>query len=268
MLSFKNYISESEMLDINESRASDKFELAIADSLADMGYDASRPKVDSTYSDVLVKYKGKKVWIEVKMNHTDNLGNTRASWDGKNWVSAPEKRGPLAGKMGPLKVYIAKMLKAHAKDFVSKITAATGKSKINTNKGPQQKDKDTISHEEMKAFMATQKDQYIVTVPGQNLGAVVRDHYAKGGKTEAAYYLQAGDDFYRLSNEDPLGVAKDVPMFSGKGDFRMRVGIRTGMYEIQPEVKVKSMENSPYSIKPGTRKKNPFTYQRVREANE
>lgn len=262
MLSFKKFIREE--AELMESRASDQFEINVAKSLKDMGYDASRPKVDSTYSDVLVKHQGKKVWIEVKMNHTDNLGNTRASWDGSKWVSAPEKKGPLKGKMGPLKVYIANMLKKHASKFVAEITKATGKKKLNTNIGPQKNDPDTVNHEEMKAYMAKQKDQYIVTVPNQDLGEVVRAHYAKGGKTETTYYLQAADDFYRLSNEDPLGVAADVPMFAGKGDFRMRVGIRSKQYEIQPEVKVKTMASSPYSIKPGTKKKNPFTHQRVR----
>jgi hypothetical protein len=251
MLTFKNFITES--------KASDKFEIDVANSLKSMGYDASRPKVDSTFSDVRIMHGKKKVWIEVKMNHTDNLGNTRASWDGKKWTSAPEKKGPLAGKMGPLKVYIAAMLKTHASNFVKEITKATGKTKINTNVGPQKNDKDTVSHEEMKAFMAKQKDQYIVTVPNQDLGAVVRDHYANGGKTETTYYLQAADDFYRLSKDNPLNVPSGVPMFEGKGDFRMRVGIRSKQYEIQPEVKVKNMISSPYSIKPGTKKKSPFT---------
>ena len=242
------------------SAASDKFENDVANALVELGLDASRPKVDSTYSDVLVKHKGQKIWIEVKMNHTDNLGNTRASYDGKTWSSAPEKKGPLKGKMGPLKVYIANMLNKHAADFVKDIQAATGKTKINTNKGPQRRDPNTVSYEEMKEYMKKRPDQYIVTVPNQDLGSVVVDHYSKGGKTEAAYYLQADDDFYMLGKKNPLGVPSDVAQFKGTGDFRMRVGIRSSMYEIQPEVKVKNMGRSRYSLKPGTTKKNPFAH--------
>ena len=259
MKSFKSFLKEEQEL-LLMSAASDRFEQAVANQLVELGLDASRPKVDSTYSDVLVKHKGKKIWIEVKMNHTDNLGNTRASFDGKNWTSAPEKKGPLKGRMGPLKVYIADMLKKHASGFVKDIQNATGKTKINTNKGPQQKDPNTVSYEEMKAYMKNQRDQYIVTVPNQDLGKVVVDHYSKGGKTEPAYYLQADDDFYMLGKENPLGVPNDVPQFKGKGDFRMRVGIRSSMYEIQPEVKVKNMGSSKYSLKPGTKKKNPFEH--------
>lgn len=243
-----------------ESAKSDKFEKDVAGNLKQMGLDASRPSVDSTYADILVNHNNRKVWIEVKMNHTDNLGNTRASYDGKNWVAAPEKAGKLKGKMGPLKVYMVDMLKRHASKFVKDVQKSTGKTKINTNRGPQQSDPNTVNHEEMKKYMATQKDQYIVTVPNQDLGKVVVAHYSQGGKSEDAYYLQAADDFYMLGRENPLGVPSDVPQFSGEGDFRMRVSLRSSMYEIQPEVKVKNMITSKYSIKPGTKKKNPFEH--------
>lgn len=259
MKSFKNFLKEEPEL-LLMSAKSDKFEQDVANELVKMGLNASRPKVDSTYADVLIQHKGKRIWLEVKMNHTDNLGNTRASYDGKNWSSAPEKKGPLKGKQGPLKVYIADMLKKHASKFVKDLLAFTGKKKINTNRGPQMKDGDTVNHAEMKAFMEKQRDQYIVTVANQDLGKVVVAHYSEGGKSEAAYYLQAGDDFYMLGKKNPLGVPNDVPQFAGKGDFRMRVGIRSSMYEIQPEVKVKTMANSKYSIKPGTKKLNPFAH--------
>jgi len=245
---------------LRESAKSDRFEKSVADNLKQMGLKAERPAVDSTYADVKVTHNRKTCWIEVKMNHTDNLGNTRASYDGQNWVTAVEKSGDLKGKMGPLKVYIVNMLKQHASQFVKDVQNFTGKTKISTNKGPQQKDPNTVNHKEMKAYMAKQKDQYIVTVPNQDLGKVVVAHYSQGGKTENAYYLQAADDFYMLGTENPLGVPRDVPQFSGKGDFRMRVGIRSSMYEIQPEVKVKNMVSSKYSIKPGTKKKNPFEH--------
>lgn len=245
---------------LRESARSDAYEKQVADNLKKMGLNAERPSVGSTYADIKVTHNRKTCWIEVKMNHTDNLGNTRASYDGKNWVAAVEQSGDLKGKMGPLKVYMVDMLKKHAGKFVKDIQNFTGKTKINTNKVPQQKDPNTVNHAEMKAYMAKQRDQYIVTVPNQDLGTVVVAHYSQGGKAENAYYLQAADDFYMLGTENPLGVPRDVPQFSGKGDFRMRVGIRSSMYEIQPEVKVKSMVSSKYSIKPGTKKKNPFEH--------
>jgi hypothetical protein len=268
MLSFKQYISEEPEL-LLMSAASDRRENEIMKALQDLGFDASIPTTDPIYSDVLVKNprgKHSRVWVEVKMNHTDQLGNVRASYDGRKWYSAPETKGPLKGKVGPLKLYIGKLLDRHASGFVNDILKFTGKKKLNTNIGPQNNDPDTVNLEEMKAFLATQKNQYIVSVSVDDLDKAIMDHYSKGGKAEPAFYLQAGDDFYRLSNEDPLGVASDVPMFSGQGDFRMRVSVRSKQYEIQPELKVKSMPNSPYSLLPGTAKKNPFTHKRVRTA--
>lgn len=266
MLSFKKFLNEEPEL-LLMSAASDKRENDIMKELQKLGYDASIPTTDPIYSDVLVKNPGgkhKHVWIEVKMNHTDQLGNVRSSYDGRKWFSAPESKGPLAGKVGPLKIYINELLDTHAKEFVSSILKFTGKKKLSTNIGPQKNDPDTVNLKEMKDFLATQKNQYIVSVAVDNLDKAVMDHYSKGGKAEPAFYLQAGDDFYRLSNENPLGVASDVPTFSGVGDFRMRVGVRSRQYEIQPELKLKSMPKSPYSLLPGTGKKNPFTHKRVR----
>jgi hypothetical protein len=48
---------------------------------------------------------------------------------------------------------------------------------------------------------------------------------------------------------------------SCKGDFKMRIGVRSSgsaFYEIQPEIKITNMPKSLYSLKPGTTKKNPF----------
>jgi hypothetical protein len=90
-----------------------------------------------------------------------------------------------------------------------------------------------------------------------NLGKVVTDHYTKG-KTEPAYYMQAGDDFYMISNANPFKLNSRIPLLSGTGDFKVRIGTRTEFYEVQAEIKIKTMPNSLYSLKPGTKKLNPF----------
>jgi len=73
------------------SKKSDLYELQVANQLNDIaGVSATRPKVSSKYSDVLVTYREKTAWFEVKMNHTDNLGNPRVSFDGERWTAAVE----------------------------------------------------------------------------------------------------------------------------------------------------------------------------------
>ena len=70
--------------------------------------------------------------------------------------------------------------------------------------------------------------------------------------------MQAGDDFYMVGNTNPLKLPNDIPKLSGTGPFKVRVATRSAFYEIQAEVKIAKMPDSKYSLKPGTRKKNPF----------
>ena len=255
MESFKQHIDA-----LNESAASDRYEKSCADYLKTFGLNATRPKVDNTYSDLVVKGVVKEdIWIEVKMNHTDQLGNTRAFWDGKKWDAALDKKGPSKGKLSPLKVYICKTLDKEGKPFVKAVRKHVGRQDIiiPTTIG-MLRDSKSVTRDEMIDFLKGQKNQYLISLPNKDLGALVTEHYTKG-KTEPTYYIQAGDDFYRIGTKDPLKLGNKVPLFSGTGPFRMRVGMRTNYYEVQPEVKITGgMPKSDYSIKPGTKKKNPF----------
>ncbi len=49
------------------SAAADKYERDVGDYLQLIGLDASRPKVSSKYSDILIKHNNKKIWLEVKI---------------------------------------------------------------------------------------------------------------------------------------------------------------------------------------------------------
>jgi hypothetical protein len=100
-------------------------------------------------------------------------------------------------------------------------------------------------------------NRYIANKANMDLGKVVTEHYTEG-KAEPAYYMQAGDDFYRISNKDPFKLGSTIPLLSGKGDFKVRVATRSEFYEVQAEIKIAHMPDSKYSVKPGTRKKNPF----------
>src|SRR6056300_1300450 len=70
-----------------ESAASDKYEKDIAEYLNKMpNVTAGRPRVSTAYSDVLISLEGgEQSWLEVKMNHTDNLTNPRIFYDGRKW---------------------------------------------------------------------------------------------------------------------------------------------------------------------------------------
>ena len=251
MYTFKSFISES--------AKSDKYENDMAKHIADMGLDASRPAVDPTYSDILIKYKGDRIWLEVKMNHSDQLGNTRASFDGKKWIAAIDKKGPSKGKLSPLKAYITKTLNNN-KDTQAWLKDLEKFSGIKGMKVPTLisglSDPKSVPRDVMIAYLKGKK-QYILNKPEVDLGELITQHYLKG-KSEPAYYMQAGDDFYRIGSANPMGVPNDVPLLSGTGPFKMRIGMRSKYYEVQPEVKITKMPSSKYSLKPGTSKLNPF----------
>jgi len=229
---------------------------------------AVRPNSGSNYSDILLKAKDKTTsWLEVKMNHEDNLGNPRVFFDGYLWRSSSSS--PLANFVldnlndsVQIKEFLIDIRNFMQKEFI----------KIPTTKGGL-RDPDSIPLEKMREFLATRSNRYIMNIGGVDLGQLVELHYTEG-KTEPAYYMQAGDDFYLITDKNPLKLPIDIPKVSGIGDLKVRISTRTKFYEVQPEVKIKrsvddyyevateikirSMPFSPYSVKPGTVKKNPF----------
>ena len=268
MLSFKSFLGEDLEL-LLMSAKSDRYELEVAQAIDSLdGVIADRPKVSTKYADVLVTLNGKKSWLEVKMNHTDNLGNTRVSYVNGKWQAA--------APIDPVKAFAIEYLTKdrETQKFLQDIAKFAGIKDWRDMTVPSTqgflKNKNAVSYEKMKEYMS-KRTQYILDVKNVDLGALVTRHYLEG-KAEPAHYMQAGDDFYLIGKKNPLGLPSDIPELGRKGQcmssFKMRIGIRGSkpFYEIQPEIKILNMPSSPYSIKPGTNKKNPFTHERVRSS--
>lgn len=240
------------------SAASDLFESNIAKAInAVKGMKATRPTADTALSDVLIeKYNNKPAhtWVEVKMNHTDNLSNPRVFYANKKWQTTYKTPTAKAA------VDILNE-SAEAKAFIRNIAKFSGipvaKIIIPTNKG-MLSDPNAVPLEVMrKYFEQPGVNRYIANKQNSPLGELVTAHYTQG-KKEPAYYMQAGDDFYLISKKNPLGLNKKIPVLSGRGDFKVRVATRSEFYEVQAEIKIKDMPHSDYSIKPRTGKRNPF----------
>ena len=239
------------------SATSDKYEQDVAKYVNSLpGVVAVRPPGDTAYADVKVTYAQKTSWMEVKMNHTDNLSNPRVYYKNGKWATTYDTPAAHAA------VEILNK-SSFAKQFISNIAKFAGipinKIKIPTTKGGLRED-GAVSLETMKQYFDQPNiNRYIANQENYNLGKVVTEHYTKG-KAEPAYYMQAGDDFYLISKTDPFKLtrANRVPLLAGFGDFKVRVSTRSEFYEVQAEIKITKMPNSDYSLKPGTRKKNPF----------
>jgi hypothetical protein len=237
------------------SAVSDKFEQDVAAEVDKLpGIKATRPSVGTDYSDVKLEYKNIKTWLEVKMSHKDNLSNPRVFYDKGKWQTT--YKTPAA------KAAVDILNKsAQAKKFIKDIAEYSGipvkDIKIPTTKSGLKQEGAVPLMVMKKYFDQPGKNRYIANEEGQDLGALVTEHYTIG-KTEPAYYMQAGDDFYRISNKNPLKIDTKIPLLEGIGDFKVRVATRSEFYEVQAEIKIDEMPNSKYSVAPKTKKLNPF----------
>jgi hypothetical protein len=237
------------------SAQSDKYEKDVAANIDKIpGVNAERPSVGVDYPDVRVTYNKKKTWVEVKMNHTDNLSNPRVFYKGGKWQTTYKTPAAKAA---------CDILNTSAQttQFLKDIAKFSGipfaSIKIPTTKGGLN-EAGAVPLEVMRMYFDQPGiNRYIASKDNFDLGKVVTEHYTVG-KTEPAYYMQAGDDFYKISDADPFGIGQNLPLLKGTGEFKVRIGTRSEFYEVQAEIKIKEMPTSKYSLKPDTRKLNPF----------
>jgi hypothetical protein len=244
------------------SAASDKYEKDVSDNVNKIpGITATRPVGNTKFSDVKMKKDGKETWMEVKMNHTDNLSNPRVFYKNGKWQTTYKTP---SGDVNPAAKYAVDVLNESpmAKKFIKDISEMAGIPlkiiKIPTTPGGLKEEGAVPLAMLLKYFNTPGMNRYIAIKENVNLGEIVTEHYTKG-KAEPAYYMQAGDDFYRISNKDPFEVGSKIPLLKGYGNFKVRVSTRSESYEVQAEIKISKFEkDSEYSVKPGTKKKNPF----------
>jgi len=237
------------------SAASDKYEKDVANNInAIPGVKAERPPGDTAYADVKVTFKSKTHWLEVKMNHKDNLSNPRVYYENGTWQTTYKTPSAAAA---------VKILNSDSKTkkFLEDIAAFSGipfkDLIIPTTKGGLKRP-GAVPLAVMKMYFNQPRvNRYIANSENMDLGSIVTEHYTKGKKAPA-YYMQAGDDFYRISSADPFGFGARVPLLSGNGDFKVRVATRSDFYEVQAEIKIDSMPTSRFSLRPGSKKANPF----------
>lgn len=239
-----------------ESPDSDAYEIAVAKHInKNKKLKANRFVAGTDYSDVHIETSnGKEAWLEVKMNHEDNLVNTRFFYDGKKWDSSyttPIVKNVLDELNNNVD---AKRFIKDLKDFTGFKNPKLGSSKQFSGES------EYVSLEKLQKFFSKRQDQYIFKLEEVDVAKILKTHLIKG-KTAPANYIQTGDDFYLLDkNHNPLNLPNDIPILKGKGRMAVRIGMRSSKYEIQTEFKfkAKTMFPSDYSAKPGTKKKSPF----------
>jgi hypothetical protein len=241
-----------------ESKKSDAFEEKVAAVI-----DSSSNSVNATamkpvqLPDVRVTIGELSSYVEVKMNHTDNLSNKRIYFDGSVW--RPRKNSPSAEATALLANQ-----SSEAAAFLDDLRSFIGRTDIyisSTKSGL--KKENAVSPEEMREFLMSRNNQYIVIGNEDvDVGHFATEHYLLS-KASPAHYLQAGNDFYMIGAENPLELSPKIPQLEGTGTFKIRVGMRgqdskTPWFEIQPELKMKNLKPSQFSVF-GNEKINPFS---------
>lgn len=218
---------------------------------------AERPSVGTSYSDVKVTIGNKSSWIEVKMNMTDQLPSTRFFYQDGKWDSTYTT---------PVAKILVDLLNTHPESLkfiadLKKTLKIKNPVLLGTIAGENSDDKNVVKKDMLLKFFANRNTQNIFFIKDYDLTGLVTSHYEKG-KSEPANYLQAGDNFYLIGNKNPFGLDSSIPKFKGKGSVTVRIGVRgsSPRYEMQATIKLdpKSIKISPYSILPGSKKKNPF----------
>jgi hypothetical protein len=241
------------------SRESELYEKEVAEKLDKIPGVSAKKLGNNSYSDVFIKYKGNSTWLEVKMNHTDSLFNSRIFYAEGKWQTT------YAGE-GASTVVDMTNESREASDFIAHIIShynfVPSTLRLPTTKGglalpgalPFDRMNEFLNHPSRSG-----KYQYIVKGSDINLGSLLRKHYITG-KTKPAYYIQTGDDFFRIAIDNPLRLDEKIPVIQGVGAFKIRIAFSKGtFYEIVPELKFKNLMSSPYSIKPASKKINPFS---------
>ena len=213
----KKYIRET----LSESKKSDAFEEKVA-----MAIDRSSEAVEATamkpvqLPDVHVAIGELSSYVEVKMNHTDNLSNKRIYFDGSVWK--PRKNSPSAEATALLANQ-----SSEAAEFLDDLRSFIGRNDIyvpSTKSGLRKEN--AVSSEEMREFLMSRNNQYIV-VGDENVdvGHFATEHYLLS-KASPAHYLQAGDDFYMIGAENPLELSPEITQLEVTGTYKIRVGMR------------------------------------------
>ena len=235
--------------------ASSLFEKIVASSINRIpDVQAERPKASVSYSDVRVLSGNTQAWIEVKMSHHDNFANPRVfyangMWRSTNKTPAAQCLTDELNKSDRAKTFIdvISMYSNIPHDQIYIPTTRTGVREPNA-----------VPLETMRQFFAENAAfKYILHVDDYPLDQLITDHYT-AGKKEPAHYLQAGDDFYMISNTNPLMLPSDIPLISGRGSLRARISVRSKFYEVQGEIKLHSLPKSKYSVLEIENKRNPF----------
>ena len=233
------------------SKVSDNFEKLICEVIDNKhGVSATRPNQGVHYSDIKINIGDKNSWLEVKMSDTDNLANPRVFYNGEQWDTTSKLEVStfavdLLNNSNDASMFVDN-IKQYTNQTVVKLKTSYGKTQL----------EGCITNQTLKEYFSQPTmNRYVCQIPNIDIGTLITNHYTQN-KHEPAHYIQVGESFYMIGNDNPLNLDANIPTFNGFGWFNVRVATRSKFYEIQAEIKIVGLVESAWSV--FGNKKNPF----------
>ncbi len=237
-------------------RKSEAFELGIMSNIPNY-IKSFHMGNDSDYSDIKISKDNVETFIEVKMSDAQ-LGTPRIKYDNNSWSGITENQITkyACSKINNDKYcqeITDKLSEVHYNKHQTKPTYIGYQIRHYTRKEicPHMIDYNTMR----KVLVDEYKNQTLLyDESDESLDCVVNYYIEK-----QASFMQIGDNFYKLKNDDVF-TYNDVPKLNGKSYCKIRATFRKTKQwiEIFPTIKFRNLEESEYSLKPNTKKKNPF----------
>jgi hypothetical protein len=237
-------------------RKSEAFELSIMSSIP-KELNSIHMGNDSDYSDIKITKDNTETFIEVKMQGAQ-LGTPRLKYEDNSWKGISEN---------PITNYSCEKLNnsTYCKEICNRLSEHHIIKHNNTPtyigyKMRHYTSKEVcphmINYDTMKQVLIDEyKNQTLLYDESSESLQCVIDYYVD----KKATFMQIGDNFYRLKSDTHF-TKNDIPMLCGSSYSTVRATFRKTKrwIEIFPTIKFRKLEDSEYSLKPNTKKKNPF----------
>ena len=202
------------------------------------------------YADFLLTKDGKSTWLEDKKTIGDRLMNVGAKYFNGSWV--------FNGSPNKFSKQLTPLLNKEAEWFVEKFNITVfdnNQDKLFT---------DLLEYQNAGNLVKI-TDPIVVS----NMGELISDYY-NNSKAEPCHYIQMGDNFYMLGDDNPLELNSEIPKLTGSGTYSLRFCINTKKgkdgirrpfnVRTKPETgfDIDKLTKSPFSLMEGTKKLNPF----------
>ena len=186
------------------------------------GLDARRTGGTNEYPDVLVS-GDPSFYVEGKGERAQ-FGSPRLTYDGTNWVPASSHgTGTKRSLSWRLASYIDGL--PETRDFLAEMRKFLGRrrvvlvrsERVGGYAGPE-----TVTPRELSRFLKKVNRNNNIVKRRQDLAPFVRAHYVHGKKVVAPY-LQWGNNFFRLVEDDPLELSHVPLLKSVEGELRVSI---------------------------------------------